>query len=392
MVINRRTIRIAVALLTAAFALTGKLAVADLLLYYPFDSSADDGMGSVTTPDLSGNGNNAAVVQGTGAGNTVSVASPPTMFGAGALQLTNTTSGGSGSAGRAQLPANNADVDRTYTNFSVSTWLQPDSWADFPVSGSGTAERLIAGKHAGNPNRGWVLSKLTAAANGSNQLQFAYWDGPNTSGTDNVQTWRLAFDTTPSASEFMHVAVAFRANDGMSDPGFVGIYVNGILQNATLVNGSPTVLTQLNGDNGLTFQVGSRGDGPNGTSGGWRGSIDDFALWDETLTDQGFALIHGLGRLVDVSLSPEIEDVMDAYDTLGSAAAGGFTWDYTSSVGDPGDPIGTIGGSGTPVDPYFIVLGSDGSGVSAIPEPTSYVLVLLSLSGLALCRRASRKA
>jgi hypothetical protein len=178
----------------------------------------------------------------------------------------------------------------------------------------------------------------------------------------------------------MHVALVYDDSDGPSTS--YGLYINGILStlipvtspNAGTSVASGTRQTQLNGVNGNAFQIANRGDSTGGTSAGFIGSIDDYLLLDNAATNVDVALIHGLGRLAGVSFgaqnqamtSTQILDVLNAYNTQGSAAAGGKTWQYNASVG--AGPIGTIGGTVAGND-AFIVLGSDGSGVK-ISAPT----------------------
>jgi hypothetical protein len=174
----------------------------------------------------------------------------------------------------------------------------------------------------------------------------------------------------------MHVAVVYDDSDGPTT--FFGMYINGILSTLIPVS-SPNAGTsvfggvrqaQLNGINDNAFQIANRGDSTGGTSAGFIGSIDDYLLLDDAATSTEIALVHGLGRLAGVSVgalntsmtNTQILDVLGAYNTQGSAAAGGTMWTYEAFVG--AGPIGTMGGSLAGGD-AFIVLGSDGSGVKS---------------------------
>src|SRR5262249_49747901 len=123
---------------------------------------------------------------------------------------------------------------------------------------------------------------------------------------------------------------------------------------------------------------------------GFIGNIDDYALKDDMISAQQVALIHGLGRLAGVTygagatLGADIDGVLSAYNTQGSATAGGSTWYYAPDVGG-GTTIGTIGGTVAGGNAY-VVLGSDGSGITLVPEPSSYALMIFAAGTIATVR------
>jgi hypothetical protein len=80
------------------------------------------------------------------------------------------------------------------------------------------------------------------------------------------------------------------------------------------------------------------------------------------------------------AVGQELAAVLDAYDTQGSAMAGGCLWEYMADVGG-GNTIGAIGGSVAGGD-AFIVLGADGSGVAIVPEPGALSLLCAGLVAL----------
>jgi hypothetical protein len=403
-----RSLRFTLLLTAMAFALGVMLAstesvMATVIAYYPFDSATTN-----VTPDSSGLGNNADLVNGaTGATATISATTP--MFGTGSLLTTpKTSTSTSGNSAVARVLDGDTDFDRTYDAFSLSLWIKPTTngvgqtgWTENLTAGTaGASARLIAGKSAGNGQRGWQLSKNPNA--GNNQLSFAGFESTGTSSpSSSGPSWSVThtFTTPQSDTGFMHVAVVFDDSDGPTS--FLGLYINGILSSSipvtspnagtTVIGGAP--IAQINGVNNNAFQIANRGDSTGGTSAGYIGFIDDFLLMDNAATNIEVALVHGLGRLAGVhagagvtipGVDGELLAVRDAYLTGvdgSSANAGGQTWYRQSSVG--AGPVGTIGGSVAGAD-AFIVLGSDGSGVALIPEPESLVLTILGVS-MALC-------
>lgn len=376
---RQRMLRIMTAVIPLlAFASIDKSTWGGVIAYYPFDSET-----AGVTPDLSGLANDATLVNGaSGAMATISSTSP--MLGAGNLFTTpKSTTSTSGSSALARVADGDPDFDRTFDEFSLSLWIKPTSqsesttgWTEFPGTGaSGSGARLITGKSAGNTRRGWQLSKTPNG--GNNQLSFTYFsDATGDPGTSENLVYTFA--TPQSDAEYMHVAVVYDDSDGPTT--FFGMYINGILSTMIDVS-SPNAGTsvfggtrqaQLNAVNDNAFQIANRGDSTGGTSAGFIGSIDDYLLLDNAATSVEIAMIHGLGRLAGVTFgaqnasmtSTQILDVLNAYNTQGSAFAGPTTWMYEASVG--AGPIGTIGGSLAGGD-AFIVLGSDGSGVKSVP-------------------------
>jgi hypothetical protein len=96
---------------------------------------------------------------------------------------------------------------------------------------------------------------------------------------------------------------------------------------------------------------------------------------------------------VSLAASNEITDVLAAYTTQTSAEAGtgaadGTIWYYSPNVGG-GNTVGTIGGTVAGGN-AFIVLGTDGSGVTVVPEPSTLFLSGLGFVALAAMRKRRR--
>jgi len=170
----------------------------------------------------------------------------------------------------------NPDFDRTYSEFSLSMWVNP-------LAGENSATRFFSGKMDGGGNRGWQFARGTDETMG-----FLYFDGPNGS-SQSINTG----STTIPAEEWTHVAVTYKADD------FLRFYVEGSLL-SEMTEAVDNILSVLNGVNNAKFQVGNRGDDIAGSGNGSTGArIDDFGLWDEALTTAQIGQIYtgGLGGL-----------------------------------------------------------------------------------------------
>jgi len=114
----------------------------------------------------------------------------------------------------------------------------------------------------------------------------------------------------------------------------------------------------------------------------WDGPIDDVGLWNLELEAKDIALIHALSKFSELDFDDSrIADVLAVFDNqTGSASSGNATWYYSANL-NQGTTIGTMGGSVGGGDAY-IVLGGDGSGVTIVPEPSTFALAALGLLGL----------
>lgn len=128
--------------------------------------------------------------------------------------------------------------------------------------------------------------------------------------------------------------------------------------------------------------------GRNGT-GEYVGQLDDIGLWNNPLTPAQARSIFTVPTTFN--LDYDLGDVMTLWTIYAMGGGGGgsiegIPWQYVSSL--PGSP--------NPGDAFvynnimYIALGS-GTGLAAIPEPSTLALGLLALFGLALCRRRWRQ-
>jgi len=237
------------AILIAALSATSAQAV--LLVHYTGD------LDGAKFGDVSGRGND-GTQDGT---NQTSIA----KIGTTAMKI-------NGSATSVDVADGNPDFDRTYSEFSLSMWVNP-----------GTNEhnrtRFYAGKMDGGGNRGWQISREM-----NQTMKFVYFDGPGGTQQD-INTGA----TTIPADSWTHLAVTYKADD------FLRFYVEGSLlsEKTETVDG---ILSLLNGANNAKFQVGNRGDDISGGTNGSPGAqIDDFGLWDEALTTAEIGQIYAGG-------------------------------------------------------------------------------------------------
>ena len=227
------------------------------LVHYKFDQV--DGSGPFTTPDSSGLGNTGTLVN---VDNTNLV---PGIAGT-ALQF----NGGSGStANRVEVAEDDADFDRTYSEFTFAAWLKP-----FEVVSASSATNWIAGKMGAGGNRGWQIGLTgTSPASNPHELLCGYFDGP--AGTE--QEVFLGPNAALANDTWMHFAVVFRASNS------VKLYVNG-----DLVVDDPGALSAMNGVNNAAFQVGNRG---NNIASSWNGLLDEVYVFDHALSDAQVAAL-----------------------------------------------------------------------------------------------------
>ena len=107
------------------------------------------------------------------------------------------------------------------------------------------------------------------------------------------------------------------------------------------------------------------------------GSLDDFAMFDNTISVAEIAAIHGLGRFSQVAVdSPKIVEAL-GLDTPAQTVTGvgpdGHTWEYVSGLaGGAGVTGGSVAGNDA-----FIVLDASGNGIRIVPDTTPPVVQTL---------------
>ncbi len=224
---------------------------------------------------------------------------------------------------------------------------------------------------------------FSLAVGGSQFSQYIEVSAPSTArlkkrnGGDST----VASTTSVDDNNWHHVAGVFVWDDangnGQVDVGENSerrIYVNGILESTQAETRSRINPSRI-GVGGLVRGNNSSANDP------FTGLIDDFGYWDDVVSDQMIALIHGLGRFSGVDLGDSaIDDVLAAWQAGAgnSATAGGEMWVYADGLTGV---TGAIGGSVIGGNAFIVLDGNTGAGVALIPEPAS--LALLVLGGLA---------
>lgn len=109
----------------------------------------------------------------------------------------------------------------------------------------------------------------------------------------------------------------------------------------------------------------------------WPGALDDAAMWNEVVSAQQIALIHGLGRYAGVDAgSSAIGSVLAAFNAGpgNTATAGGHSWRY-ATASQLNNPPGTIGFTGGQAGmDTFIVLDAGGNGM-ILSDPTHFATI-----------------
>ncbi len=169
----------------------------------------------------------------------------------------------------------------------------------------------------------------------------------------DANRWVRATGTTDIFDDTWHHVVMVYA----SGTGTASVYIDGRLD-----------ATESNYDVGanLAFDVGRVGAHQSDLRLAIGGLMDDLGIWNEALSPQQIALIHGLGHFVGANLADDgIIAVLHAFNTGSQGQAGGYQWAYTRGLTGP---IGTIGGSIAEKN-AFIVLDGNGNGVRMVPNP-----------------------
>jgi hypothetical protein len=230
--------------------------------------------------------------------------------------------------------------------------------------------------------------------NGRDLLNLAYTTpNPNYTGTHAYPTQARISSTTTTGT--MVAAAAARYPNGfyprleqwslitytyrLSDKKQF-LYVDGVLANSNTSNISGTTA-----DSAAAIYFGGAGDGNVNSICGF---LDDVGIMNEYLTAAKVGALYFTPKTLGSDASAGfygLKDMLALFNTYDNAlhpeaTINGKTWQYVAS-GLPGElntatQVGQVGGQ------YYILLGSDGSGLKAIPEPSTLVLLAAGLAGL----------
>ncbi|MCA9247923.1 MAG: PEP-CTERM sorting domain-containing protein [Planctomycetales bacterium] len=316
--------RSAVALLAVVSLACASTASAGMVGYWPFDNSNSN--------DFSGNANNGSDI--------------------GTVDYSNTGYNGAGrsadfgSGDRIDVTTS-ASLESTANQLSLSFWMKA------AAGDNGGWVRIIRKSNEANPNNGWMVTR-----NSTNDDTLIRYDTNNPSGG----SWNQNRHTGVGLGVFddqWHM-VTYVADNGATRE-----YIDGVLtQSTTYTHGNGLSSTQP-----LQFNTGT-----------YIGELDDIGVYNSSLTagmittifNETFGITQG-----------DFGNVLDAFENPGTIeVAANKPWRYVTglSLGE-GNSLATD-------KLLYIQLDASGNGVVGfVPEPSTAVLVFLSLVGLATRRR-----
>lgn len=333
----------------AGIGLVASSAQADLIGYWSFDaSSAVDG---------SGNSNNGTV------GGSITF-SGDVPFGNGLSAQNYST----GAANVITIPTS-PTLESIDDQLTVSFWMKA-------VTGSNWV-RIFQHGTEGNPSQTWLVDRYSS--NAWTNMRVDTIDDPGPPFVDgnfnqNIATTGPAtFAVSPAAPEWHHLVYVL-------DNGTWRKYVDGVestggyLHGAGLSNTRPLYIFGRNG------------------GGHYVGQLDDIGVWSDALTTGEARSIYtvpmALGLAYDIG---DMTALWDIYDSRVDGTIHGIPWQFTSSLPDL-----PTGGAPSAGDAYlsggimYLALGN-GSGLAAVPEPSTFLLAALGLAGLALFWRRRKR-
>jgi hypothetical protein len=280
---------------------------------------------------------------------------------------------GAGKLGNAvSLPGSGGALSQTSTSDSpvLSDALRTVSlWINAPVTVGGTNPRtpLAFGRNMNNGSNPGQKFDVDVDENGFLEIGVG---GGRTNGTGQTamspNTWYLLTVALP--------ATAATGANGLRLVQELDFYVNA--QPAANVS---TVAGKEVGTVAGTFAIGRGAN--NATSQLFNGLIDDVAIWDEDLSPAEILGLYDVGNVTGYNAGQfdQLKGVHDAQ--TGAITIGGLTWRYFTGLGGTSLTAGGAEGDVLVLDP------SDGSGLVAIPEPTSASLLAVFAATLLCFRR-----
>jgi len=271
--------------------------------------------------------------------------------------------------------------------YTVSIWINP--------SAINEARRIIDTGEARDSD-GWSFNINRWNEAGGNSSR-----GPRIAAEDNGTVYALNWNGSHSADTWYNMVMVLDPNAvaGPGDTGRVIGYFNGVGSGTSGTDGNWNVNSPTNAypstvdfSQSSNMVLGQREEAPH-TNEGYRNLLDDFAIWDEALTE-GEA--RSLFTLADSTLNYNASQAQGLWDVLASgtpATIGSMEWSPTSGLsGNVGDVLDL--GSGD----FALVLDSNGNGVTTvsssgpIPEPMTMLAVGMSFAGLGGYVRKRRRA
>ena len=317
-----------------AFAMSfSGVAHADLAYYLPFSSGGNASLSNLGT--IGGNGTTTTVATLTPTAST----DVPLVIGDSHSYNFPANAESSPRGGVVVLPGGNSTfrMNTTGDQMTISTWI---NWNG---SANGTATSYIVSNMNASQNQGWAFG-----INSSGRLRIQ-----NSVGT--VTT--AANATVLTTGSWNHVALRYTAGPGGVDPNF---FINGeqVSRGTSgffgLLGTASTQTTRLSTIDGQYLAL--------------NGKLDDFAMWDNTLSQAKARALYTTPTALYNSESINgynagvMNSLFTAYDALGSQTVGGLTWLYTTFDGT-GYSLGDTYSVG---DNNYIYLGGNGTSASGL--------------------------
>ena len=106
------------------------------------------------------------------------------------------------------------------------------------------------------------------------------------------------------------------------------------------------------------------GRADNATNFGFRGTLDDMAIWDETLSISEVGAVHALGNSPTFGYNvSQVQQLLDIHDAgTGTVRIGDHYWAYQAGLNTYEQPLGKLSQAG---DAYVLPLSSAGTGLVA---------------------------
>lgn len=252
-----------------------------------------------------------------------------------------------------------------------------------------TERRGVFGKEYGGSAAITVFGDSERAPDGDGIANLIYLygnTGVNGGSPSNPREYQ-AFSAPLSKDQWSFIAITRDLETTASD-GRLTFYVNDSKFTSTPYftspdGANPVVAGNLPAYLGLAY------------NGYWIGLIDDSAIWDQALDTARVRSIYTVPT--ELGLSYELGDVMalwDIYDSGGDGTVKGIPWQFTTSLPDlPTGGPPALGDAYVNGGVMYLALGN-GTGLAAVPEPSTFLLSAIGLLALVFVslRRQKRAA
>lgn len=244
--------------------------------------------------------------------------------------------------------SNSFRMNTTGSQMTISTWINWRGSMGSGGSGTGSTISYIVGNMNGSQNAGWALG---VGPSGMLRLQNSV--GSITTSSNSP---------TLSINSWNHIALRYTAGAGGVEPTF---YINGQELSRGgqgffgALGAASTNTTRLSTIDGQYFAL--------------NGNLDDFAMWDTTLSGAKARALYTTPTLINGYDAGMMNSLFTAFDSRTNVTFGALNWTYATNISVVGRALGdTWESDGT----YYTWLSGANEGMMAIPEPSTYVLML----------------